>query len=124
MNCVVQWRSQDFPEVGTRTLLDGGANIQFCQNFPKNCMKLKEFLLRSSATGVVSYTQNSKQRPHFTLPRNSQDSLGLKPLCHHQYSSLVTINSGFPLGLEKLEGIFKSENFEQTGKVREYQTKY
>ena len=30
-----QWRIQDFPR-------GGGANIQFCQNFPKNCMELKE----------------------------------------------------------------------------------
>ena len=32
--------------------------------------------------------------------------------------------SGFPLWLEKWEGIFKSGNFEQTGKVRENHTKY
>ena len=33
---------QDFPEEGAPTTR-GGANIRFCQNFPKNCMKLKEF---------------------------------------------------------------------------------
>ena len=32
--------------------------------------------------------------------------------------------SGFPLGLEKWEGIFQSGNFEQTGKVGENHTKY
>ena len=31
---------------------------------------------------------------------------------------------GFPLGLEKWEGIFQSGNFEQTGKVGENLTKY
>ena len=34
-----QRRIQDFPGGGG----GGGANIRFCQNFPKNCMKLKEF---------------------------------------------------------------------------------
>ena len=29
-----QWRIQDFPEEGAPTL-KGGANIRFCQNFPK-----------------------------------------------------------------------------------------
>ena len=38
-----QWRIQDFPEEGVPTPRRGGANIWFCQNFPKNCMKLKEF---------------------------------------------------------------------------------
>ena len=37
-----QWQIQDFPEVGAPTP-QGGANTRFCQNFPKNCMKLKEF---------------------------------------------------------------------------------
>ena len=32
--------------------------------------------------------------------------------------------SGFPLGLEKWEGIFQSGNVEQTGKVRENNAKY
>ena len=36
-----QWRIQDFHEVGTPTLL-GATNI-ILPNFPKNCMKLKEF---------------------------------------------------------------------------------
>ena len=78
-------------------------------NFPQKCIKLKEFgpggkpknLLCRSATGLVSYTQNSKQRQHFildfTLP-----SLSLKhSLSHHQYSVIVAINAGFPLRLEK-----------------------
>ena len=34
------------------------------------------------------------------------------------------VPAGFPLGLEKWEGIFQSGNFEQTGKVRENHTKY
>ena len=33
-----QWRIQDFPELGASTLQGEGA-----PNFPKNCMKLKEF---------------------------------------------------------------------------------
>ena len=56
-----QWRIQDFSEVAAPTPR-GGANIRFCQKFPKNCMKLKEFgppggrgaskiLLCRSATG-------------------------------------------------------------------------
>ena len=41
----IQWRIQDFSEVGAPTLGRGvgGASIRFCQIFPKNCMKLKEF---------------------------------------------------------------------------------
>ena len=37
-----QWRIQDIPEEGVPTP-QGGANIRFCQIFPKNCMKFKEF---------------------------------------------------------------------------------
>ena len=33
-----QWRIQDFPEVGAPTL-QRGANIEFCQNFPKTKLK-------------------------------------------------------------------------------------
>ena len=36
-----QWRIQDFPEVGASTL-QGAPTYNF-PNFPKNCMKLKEF---------------------------------------------------------------------------------
>ena len=54
-----QWRIQDFPEVGRQ--LPGGEGCQHMvlQNFPKNCMKLKEFgplgdaSPLSSATGSV-----------------------------------------------------------------------
>ena len=40
-----QWRIQDIPEVGPPTQWWGGgvANTLFCQNFPKDCMQLKEF---------------------------------------------------------------------------------
>ena len=34
------------------------------------------------------------------------------------------ISAGFPIGLEKWEGIFQWGNFEQTRKVRENHTKY
>ena len=39
-----QWRIQDFPEVG-RQLSEGrgGCQHNILPNFPKNCMKLKEF---------------------------------------------------------------------------------
>ena len=35
INILLQWRIQDFPEEGVPTPRGGGANIQFCQNFPK-----------------------------------------------------------------------------------------
>ena len=35
----LQWRIQE----GRQPWGGGGANIRFCQNFPKNCMILKEF---------------------------------------------------------------------------------
>ena len=38
---VYQWRIQDFPEEGAPTL--GGRQHTILPNFPKNCMKLKEF---------------------------------------------------------------------------------
>ena len=38
----IQWRIQDFPEVGEPTL-QGGRQHTILPNFPKNCMKLKEF---------------------------------------------------------------------------------
>ena len=38
----VQWRIQDFPEVGAPTL-SGGRQHMILPNFPKNCMKFKEF---------------------------------------------------------------------------------
>ena len=42
-----QWRIQDFPEEGAPTPGGGGALTynfaKFPKNFPKNCMKLKEF---------------------------------------------------------------------------------
>ena len=44
-----QWRIQDFPEVGAPTFR--GAPTYDLQNFPKNCMKLKEFGPRG---GVLS----------------------------------------------------------------------
>ena len=28
----------------------GGANLRFCQHFPKNCMKLRKFLCRRGGT--------------------------------------------------------------------------
>ena len=37
-----QWRIQDFPEEGAPTL-QGGRQYTILPNFPKNCMKLKEF---------------------------------------------------------------------------------
>ena len=37
------WWFQDFPEVGTRTLRNGGRQHSILPNFLKNCMKLKEF---------------------------------------------------------------------------------
>ena len=37
-----QWRIQDFPEEGAPTL-QGGRQHTILPNFPKNCMKLKEF---------------------------------------------------------------------------------
>ena len=37
-----QWRIQDFPEEGAPTLR-GGRQHTILPNFPKNCMKLKEF---------------------------------------------------------------------------------
>ena len=37
-----QWRIQDFPEEGATTL-QGGRQHTILPNFPKNCMKLKEF---------------------------------------------------------------------------------
>ena len=40
--CGFQWWIQDFTEVGAPTSREG-ANIWFCQNFPKNCIKFKEF---------------------------------------------------------------------------------
>ena len=36
----IQWRIQDFPEVGTPSL-QGGANILFCQIFPKTAWNWK-----------------------------------------------------------------------------------
>ena len=39
-NASQQWRIQDFPEEGSSTP-QGGANIQFCQNFPKNTWNQK-----------------------------------------------------------------------------------
>ena len=36
----IQWRIQDFTEVGTPTL-QGGHQHTILPNFPKNCMKLK-----------------------------------------------------------------------------------
>ena len=38
----LQWRIQDFPEEGAPTL-QGGCQHTILPNFPKNCMKLKEF---------------------------------------------------------------------------------
>ena len=39
-----QWRIQDFPEEGAPTLRGGGGRQHtILPNFPKNCMKLKEF---------------------------------------------------------------------------------
>ena len=38
----IQWRIQDFPEEGAPTL-QGGRQHTILPNFPKNCMKLKEF---------------------------------------------------------------------------------
>ena len=57
---LLQSRIQDFSEVGALTL-QGDVNRRFCQKFPKNCMKLKEFgpggaskiLLCRSATALV-----------------------------------------------------------------------
>ena len=37
-----QWRIQDFPEEGAPTP-QGGRQHTILPNFPKNCMKLKEF---------------------------------------------------------------------------------
>ena len=37
-----QWRIQDFPEEGAPTL-QGGRQHTILPNFPKNCIKLKEF---------------------------------------------------------------------------------
>ena len=37
-----QWRMQDFPEVGVPTL-QGEGQHKILPDFPKNCMKLKEF---------------------------------------------------------------------------------
>ena len=37
----VQWRIQDFPEEGRQ--LPGGRQHTILPNFPKNCMKLKEY---------------------------------------------------------------------------------
>ena len=39
----VQWRIQDFPEVGAPTLAGGGRQHIILPIFPKNCMELKEF---------------------------------------------------------------------------------
>ena len=38
---IVQWRIQDFPKVGAPAL--GGRQHMILPNFPKSCMKLKEF---------------------------------------------------------------------------------
>ena len=38
----LQWRIQDFPEEGAPTL-GGGRQHTILPNFPKKCMKLKEF---------------------------------------------------------------------------------
>ena len=38
----IQWQSQEFPRGGGANS-PGGAKIQFCQKFPKYCMKSKEF---------------------------------------------------------------------------------
>ena len=40
--CDNQWWIQDFPEEGAPTL-QGGRQHTILPNFPKNCMKLKEF---------------------------------------------------------------------------------
>ena len=39
----IQWRIQDFPEVGAPILWGRGCRHTILPNFPKNCMKLKEF---------------------------------------------------------------------------------
>ena len=41
---IIQWRIQDFPEVGraNRPGSGGGRQHMILLNFPKNCMKLKE----------------------------------------------------------------------------------
>ena len=39
----LQWRIQDFDEEGAPTLREGGRQHTILPNFPKNCMKLKEF---------------------------------------------------------------------------------
>ena len=38
-----QWRIQDFPEEGAPTPGEGGRQHTILPNFPKSCMKLKEF---------------------------------------------------------------------------------
>ena len=39
----MQWRIQDFPEEGASTPQGGGHQRTILPNFPKNCVKLKEF---------------------------------------------------------------------------------
>ena len=48
-----QWRIQDFPEEGAPTP-QGGRQHTILSNFPKNCMKLKEFGPRGGGGGRAS----------------------------------------------------------------------
>ena len=50
----LQWRIQDFPEVGAPTP-QGGRQHTILPKFPKNCMKLKEFGPRGGARPKFYY---------------------------------------------------------------------
>ena len=47
-----QWRIQDFPEVGAPTP-QGGANIRFCQNFPKTAWNWKNLDPQGGASKIL-----------------------------------------------------------------------
>ena len=53
---IMQLRIQDFPEEGAPTLQGGGGRQHtILPNFPKNCMKLKEFGPRGGARPKFYY---------------------------------------------------------------------
>ena len=54
-NLLYQWRIQDFPEEGAATL-QGGRQHTILPNFPKNCMKLKEFGPPGGGARVQNFT--------------------------------------------------------------------
>ena len=50
-----QWRIQNFPEVGAPTL-QGGANIRFCQIFPKTAWNWKNLDPRGGGARIQNFT--------------------------------------------------------------------